>query len=734
MPIKNPVEKLDPRYSPSNDAENEAAHDVDWGEAPKPKKAKKSSKKKAADADVQEIVRRSLERAIKHYEENIEPDQTEATDYYHGRPFGDEEEGRSKVVSTDVRDATLAQLPSLLRVFTGPERAVEFMPRGAEDEAQAKQITDYINYIIYNDNPGFTNIHSWLKDGLVRRIGWVKWWWDEFYRVEVSEYSGLDEEGVLALANDVDVDELEVTGQSDRGIDVRVTRTEKDGCAKFMAIPNEEVVFTPNARSLESAPLVAHVREVPAEELYALGIDRSLVDEAAGKTKARRGSASLEDAREFDDGASWNRDEDEDLDPTQRPVLFAEAFCLVDGDGDDRAELRKLWCVGPDYEIANGDGLGEIVDEIPLAMWGPEPEPHTMIGLSNHDLLKDVQRVNSQLERGMLNSLALSLEPKTEVVNGMVNIADLNNPEIAGIIRVEKPGMMREVTHTFLGAQVLPVLEYQSQKKEARTGHTKAAAGLDADSLQSSTKAAVAATLSASQQRLEMIARIFAETGMRRLMKGLLRLVVKHQNRERIVRLRGQYVPIDPRAWDTSMDLSVNVGLGQGSPEDRLFSLDSQIGQMVELKGLGAPFITWAHIRSALVKRAELSGWSNPAQFFGEWSEQDEMQMQQAMQQQGPPQDPNMMLVQVEAMKAQHDAEMAERKLALEEKKLLLEDDRERDKIARESALKERELELKHAVEIHDAQLQAQVARDRAAMDADVKREQTANQPTEQAA
>lgn len=708
----NPTSEPDPRYDPDDDSENLDAHE--WGD-----ETEETPESDERVEEIQDIVRRSIEIAMDHYSESIEPDQTEATDYYFGRPFGDEQDGRSKVVSTDVRDATLAQMPSLLRVFFSPERAVEFTPRGPEDEALAQQQTDYINYIISNDNDGFLTFDSWFKDALVRRLGWVKWWWETFSRVEATDYTGLDAAGLQVLANDPDTRNYEIVAVHETPdgelYDCRVVRKESDGVARFEAIPPEEVVYTPAARSMRHAGLVAHVREVAREELVELGIDEDIISEAEGKTR-KSSNTELEDARQAH-GDGWDTSDEEPLDKSQKKVLFAEAYCLIDGDDDGIAELRLFQCVGPEFLIANGDGLGEVVDEVPFAPLTPTPEPHAIAGLSNFDLLKDVQRVKSQVERGMLDSLAQTLEPVTEIVEGQVNMADLLSPDAAKIVRVRQPGMMREVRHEFLGGAALPMLAYQDEKKESRTGHTKAAAGLDADALQSSTKAAVAATISASQQRLEYIAKVFAETGVKALMKGLYRLVVKNQNRERMAKLRGEWVPVDPRHWDAARDVTVNVGLGQGTPEDRLGALAMIVGAQSQAMQVGSPLVSWVEIRNAVAKAAELAGFRNPDMFWKPWGPEQQAEMDKAMSQKQPPPDPQMLLVQIEAQRVKNEEQNNAAKLELERWKAEREDDREREKLARDAALREYEIELKHKTQIADAEMKAKVAADRQAMD-----------------
>lgn len=124
----------------------------------------------------------------------------------------------------------------------------------------------------------------------------------------------------------------------------------------------------------------------------------------------------------------------------------------------------------------------------------------------------------------------------------------------------------------FVGQQAFPMLEYMDGIKEDRTGMSRASMGLNADAPQSSTKAAVSATISASQSRLELTTRILAE-GMKKLFKQILQLTVANQDKARMIRSRNKWVQVDPRMWDATMDVSINVGLGNGDTEQKMAML-----------------------------------------------------------------------------------------------------------------------------------------------------------------
>lgn len=723
------------------------------------------------ETNLQATVAGMIEEAKNWKEENVEPAQEKATKYYKKEPFGTEEKGRSQVISSDVRDTVKGTLPSLMRIFFGPEQAVEFKPRFAEDVEGAAQMTDYINLVIREDNPGFRVTHSVFKDALVRKEGIIKWWWEEPEVLEGDEYTGLDEASIMLLEQDENV-EVEVGAEDEEGTyTVYVTRYVNEGRARFGEVPPEEFIYSPNARDLESAALVGHIRDVPANELIAMGIDAKTVDEHKGRTSDLGGN-QLASARRHDGGVDLDS-EDEQLDAT-RPVQFAEVWVFVDpanpGDeerpepveddiefekdgryGDDVGmhdestppvpvgegliELRKISCIGDAWEIVKN----EAADERPFAYFCPDPEPHTIVGLSQADDVMDVQLVKSTILRKTLDSLNLALAPQQEAVEGEVNVADLLNPEIGNVVRVRRPGMLREIKHDFVGRESLPILQYMDEKKENSTGMSKAAMGLDAGALQSSTQAAVGATISGAQQHVEMIARIFAETGMKRFYKGLLRLLHKHQDRARIVRLRNKFVPIDPKSWDVDMDVVVNVALGAGTQQEKLQTIGAISQMQQQLMSSGAPIVGWPEIRASLARMAELAGWKNSDEFWKPWGAEEEQEAAEAAAQQPPPPDPMQMALQIEQQKVQMEMQMKQMELALKREEMVLKDDRERDKLARESALKEQEIEAEFNFNIEDAKLRAAVERDRAAMDADVNRKKAeqeaqaaAAQPTPQ--
>jgi hypothetical protein len=675
-----------------------------------------------------------LDEAIQWREENLDPIQTEATEYYKKQPFGNEEEGRSQVVMSEVRDAVKAMLPSLMRIFFGPERVVEFRPEGLEDVPLSQQQTDYVSYVFTTDNPGFMVMHSALKDALIRKMGIIKWWWEDIKKVKGSKHSGLTQEALIALAQNP-YNTIEDMEQQEDGTYKCSVRCEKnEGRVRVAAIPNEEFVWSPGARDRDDAEMVAHIRDLSASELIAMGIDEDVIEDALEET-APKPEGSLAVVRRIDGDDSV----DEERDESRRKVPYAEIYAYVDRDGDGIAELRMFQCVGKSRTVVNGDGEGEMVDERPFALICPDPEAHEMIGDCVSDDTMDLQKIGSMVWRGMLDSLAATLDPATEVVEGEVNMGDVLNTEIGRIIRARKPGMMREVVTPFVGEAALPVLQHLDEVSERRTGRHKGAQGIDADTLQSSTKAAVSAQLTAAQQHIELIARVIAETGVKQLFSGILRLITRHQDQPRTVRLRNEWVAVDPSHWDAEKDLDVHVALGAGMTEEKINALGIILEKQETMLQLGAPLVKFSDYRRTLARATELIGFPSADEFFQPWGPEQDKMLDDQKANEPPPPDPATLLAQVEMAKAQAQADYNQQKIQIEVQKVAIEADikrqeiqmkmdLERDRMAREFALKEAELELKHAAEIEDMKLRNAIERDRMVMERNESAKETASE------
>lgn len=613
-------------------------------------------------------VRAAQEDAVLYIDGFISPDRAQAQSFYLGNLFGNEEEGRSQVVMTVVRDVVLAMIPELLRIFAASGKIVEFEPTSARTERQAEQQTDYINHVFWNDNPGFSLLHNAFKDALTVKTGVFKWRWSEDEQVTESEYENVSLEQLILLQQEPDVEVLEVEmvepeeaapdpSNPQPMYEVKIRRRKQKQRAVIECIPPEEFIISREARDVATASYVGHRSLKTISDLVEMGYDLEEV-ETLGTSDETFYRVNLEAITRNPAINQFSTDTGPNA--GQKRVVYVEQFIRIDKDGDGIAELRKVCSVG--YHILHD----EIADEATFAVLCPDPTPHMVIGQSIADQTMDLQLIMSSIVRDVLDSLKQSINPRTWVVENQVNIDDVLNNEVGGVVRMRQPGMAGEFSSTFVGQQAMPVLAFMDAVKEKRTGITSASQGLDPDVLQSTTKAAVTATVQGAQARIEMIARLFAENGLKALMKGLQRMVIKHQDRPRVIRLRGEYVEMDPRFWDADLDCQPAVALGRGTDQDKmqfLTAVAQKQEQIIQLLGPTNPLAPIDKYRETLAQLCHLAGFKDDNRFFGQVDPQ-QMQAAMAAQAQNKPQDPTMMLAQIEQakvevsrMKAETDAQ-----------------------------------------------------------------------------
>ena len=649
------------------------------------------------------IVSSEITDALNHFDSEYSQERIRAMDFYLGEPFGNEVEGRSSVIATEVADTVETIMPNLMRVFTANDKYVRFNARTAEDVEKADQISDYVNYVINHDNEGYKILYNWFKDALLFRLGVVKYFWEEEDKVTEEEYRDLSEDELALLLSNPDIEVVEqietvVESYIDDNeevqplvstYDLSVRVTEKEGKIKVVNVPPEEFLVNRRATSLEDAYFVCHRTTMTVSDLVAMGYDRDEVEAYAGVSDL---DVDEERTNRFEDLEAVTGTDA--ADPTLREVVYYEAIMKVDYDGDGIAERRRICAIG--------DGGRHILhnepfDHVPFAVVTPILMPHRLIGRSVYDMTQDLQVIKSTLLRQYLDSVYSSTLPRMGVVEGMVNIDDVLDGTAGGVIRMRQAGMVQPITGTPVGGEVRPLMDYLDTVKEQRTGMSKAAQGLDANALQSTTASAISATVRGAQVKLESYARNFAEVGVKDLFKGILHLVTKHNNKPRIVRLRNNFVPIDPREWTSEFDVVVQVGLGTADDEQKIAFL-TQIAQKQEqiLMQMGPqnPIVSMEQYVNTLRSIAEIGGFKDSDQFFNS-PEQIQM-MQQQMAQQQPGADPKMQQMQME--------------MQLKREKMQMEIELEREKMMAEIELRRQELEAEAQLRAIKAATDAEIS------------------------
>jgi hypothetical protein len=672
-----------------------------------------------SDEQLQSIVAGEIDDAQSYIDDVISPERAEAGQYYKGEPFGNEEEGRSQVVSMDVRDTVQAIMPSIMRVFFGSSTVVEYAPNGPEDVENAEQATDYVNYCLTRDNNLFAHSYAWFKDALVRKNGFGKVWWDESETVKTYEIEEMDENAYMVLMSDPEVElrevEVEYSEQemmTPEGIatvvqmpsySATVVRKMKEGRLNVAALPPEELLIDRRAKSMDDFEFIGHRRYMTVSELVQLGYEQDEIENLGYETQDDFGG----NEETFDRNPQATILGAGRTDVASRKVLYIEGYLYVDMDGDGIAELRKVCVGGSAYKLLHN----EAVDDHPFFNFCPDPEPHTFFGMSIADVVMDIQRIKSSILRNTLDSLAQSIYPRMGVVEGQASIEDVLNTEVGGIIRMKSQGAVQPFVTPNVSQAAFPMLDYMDQVKESRTGITKASAGLDADALNNATATAVNATVTAAQQHIELICRMFAETGFKSLMSKALSLLVKHHDKPRMVRLRNKWVPIDPRVWDADMDVVVNIALGTGSDQQKMGFLNviaqKQEMLMQQLGPMNNPLVNFEGYYNTLEQMLAIAGFKDVSQFF------QNPQNFQPPQPTPPPPSPEQILAQVQAQSIQADIQKKAAELELQREEMLLKDDRERDKLDADVMLKSAEIEAKYGTAVNTASIEAMMQRDR---------------------
>lgn len=583
------------------------------------------------DDELLALVDGMMAQCVAYDDEEMRHNRVRALEYYRGEMRDlPAPEGRSSAVSKDVRAAVAKLMPSLLRTFAGGDRVVEYVPRTPEDEAFAAQATDYVNYKFWTDWDGYRVLASSFQDALLLRNGVLKHWWDERADIVVERYArltALDLESLLAdpavtLLESRDYPEIDpailaVVPEAQR-YDVKVRRARIKAGIRVAAVPGEQFLIDPEAVTIADARITVHRFAETRSNLVAMGFDRAAVESIpafSGDIESEVRRARL--------GRSGGLAETLDMGgPATQVVEYAEVYVRIDHDGDGYAELRKICIAG--YTGAHRILSNEEWDEMPFSDLPCEIVAHRWQGFSLFDDIEDVQRKKTALVRGMLDNIYWQNAQQPIVdVGAIEDPSDITNPQFGKPIRLKSGRDARAALAynqvPFTAAASLGALEYLDQEAVDRTGVSDASAGLSPDALQNQTATASRILENASTARAEMIARTFAETGLRRMFGAILRLIVKHQPQDEVIRLRGEWVTFQPSRWNPEMDASINTGLGAGSRE-RDMAMMMQIGQIqkeiMATMGLDNPLVSLENLANSLAKFVAAAGLRSPELYF----------------------------------------------------------------------------------------------------------------------
>ena len=632
-------------------------------------------------------------------------DRAAAIDYYLGQPFGNEEEGRSQVVSYDVQDTIEAALPQLLKVFVAGDKVVQFDPKGPEDQEAAEQETDYINHIVMEKNEGFKIFYVWFKDALLSKNGYVKVYAEEYEETEEYEYKGLTDAQLQMLASDENTEVLEHEGYPDPSInmdvvyqqaamngvdpatimqpmlhDVKLKVTEKETEINIENVAPENMMVSVEV----SGPNLQDARFVQHREVMQLSDIAETFDKPLEYIKSIM--SDLRDTFEEESNARDIYQEEYDRAIESDEALVKDTYIKLDG------ERHRVVILG------NTILYKEKTEYVPFACITPMIMPHRHIGRSYADLTMDIQLIKSTLIRGQLDNMYLANNGRY-AISDRVNLDDMLTSRPGGIVRVEgDPGSgIMPLSHPPLPASSFGMVEYMDSMKEKRTGVTAYNQGLDANSL-NKTATGVAQIMNASQQRIELVARTFAETGVKELFKLVHRLVRTTLTKPDIVRIRNKWVEVDPREWDDRKDLSISVGLGAGNKDQQLVHLTTILNMQKEAIQVG--LTNPEKIYNALAKLTQNAGFKNPEEF---WVNPANTPQQEGQQEERPSEAEIAVQGQLQIEREKAQAQLQQEQLRSQNDVII-----EREKIAAQAELERFKAQLKAETDLAIAQIKAQ--------------------------
>lgn len=563
---------------------------------------------------------------------------------YRGMPYGNEKDGRSKVVMTDMADAVEWIMPSLMRIFAGTQSAVTITGVGPEDEQKARSVSALIYCQLQKKNPFFEIVYCWFKNALRFKTSVVKATWKYDFEVHDTDYKNVTLEEYQTIQNDPFLEIIKAVpvtpDTKDEGwvipplfesIKLRSKNVLYDGPLVENVKP-ETFYIDPEATSVEDALYCGQILSLTASELrlraktgrfksakveeaIELGAGSNEVD-ASQEEQYRLSVSGLEQKKNNFDGE----------DPRQKFEVF-EHYCKLDVNGDDIAEDWIVYkCNGiilEDHE--NGYG------RFPFFTLSPIIEPHSFYGVSIAELMSDIQKIKTSLFRLMLDNMAFMVNGRYAVREGQVKVQDLIHNNIpGGVVRMSAENAVTPLATPQLPQSVFNLLEFIESAKENRTGVTKYNQGLDSDTL-NKTATGIKTIYNASLQRIELIARIFAETGFMKLVRALIDYNRRFMTRPLMVRLGNESFPVFPEDVDGEFDFDVSVGVGNIDQAQRAASLAMGLQMTMQLFGPAA-----VQQASAIMREWwAASGFKNSEAFVPNPQQAQEaqmMQMQQAQQ------------------------------------------------------------------------------------------------------
>lgn len=554
-----------------------------------------------------------------------------AYDYYIGdmSRYMPAPEGQSSAVSTDVQDVIEGLLPIILDAITSQDRIVEFQANSANDKAAAAQETDYVNYVFYQQNDGFLTLHNAVKDALLSKNCFVKWWMEPDEARTREKYEGLTQDAFAMLTADTDIDITDVetfqqpdplTQQPATFYNVVTERTEKKLRPKIAAFPPEEFLVSKNARNVKDSPYLAHVQRKPQADVIARFPDKEEIIKTAPSVVG-----SLDNYEAYNRQTVMDSQDDlsvpDDANPAMREVEVTEHFIRLALEKDGIARRYQITTIGTAFKVLDI----EEVTEWPIATGTPILMPHRFFGRAVADLATEIQEIKTSLWRSTLNNAYFANNGRMEVSETHASdntIDDLLNNRVGGIVRTKMPGGLNQIETQPIGHWIAPIMEQVDSAAERRTGLSKNTTGLDIDSMNHARTGAVGRIMDAAEMRVKMMTRVLVETLIVDIFRGLHGMLQQYSEYSEVVELTGGWVEVDPREWVRRRHMKVNLPLGGVGRQqmvgflNQVLNIQKEVIQTVQGGQANGPMVSLPNVYDTLDAMIKYAGLKSAGQFF----------------------------------------------------------------------------------------------------------------------
>lgn len=564
---------------------------------------------------------------------------------YMGLPYGDEEEGRSSLISTDVQDVVESAMPNLVRTFLSSSNIMKFMPTSNKDEDvdEAEAKTKYINWLIRKQPTSFSVLHSWFKDALIQKVSVVHYFVEDTKESKTIKRNGISNEEAALIIDDLsredNVKKVTITESfdtesfDDRGralFDVSFTLEIGEQKLQVIKIPSENFrVSRFTGLDINDAEITGHDEIMTRGELVSQGYDKETIDKIPriGWDRNLNQRSNLKDIRFYDeDGPAEFNNGNEITDWASEEVIISNRYVKIDFDGDGIAERRYVR-MGGRILLDN-----EPFDHVPYAPLSAILMPDKLIGRSWAELTAPTQRAKTVMLRNAADNTYSVNNPRMSA-NENVNLDDLLTVELNGIIRHRKETIpaqnMQAIEIPFIADKTLLMMNYFDQLQERRTGSIASSQGLNSDSLNQETATRFEGVSDAAHKKLELIARNFAETGIRKLYEGVAWMVQRYQNTELEVLIAGEELKVDPSSWRYEHHVDSEVGLAISDDEDSVQSLAAVSQYQQTLKAEGSLLVDNQKIYNTMERLVKGIGLGDVRDFFNNPEKPQELTLAQ---------------------------------------------------------------------------------------------------------